>query len=203
MSFVSAVLIAAGESSRMGRPKPLLPWHGMPLIEYQIANLIDSGVSDVVVVVGHQHDSVIPHIAAHGVRHVLNLNYREGKTSSIKAGIHSLALRTTSILLLAVDQPRPSGIIQKVVNSHLNNDALITSPRCAGKGGHPLVFSSALRTELESITEEGHGVREVLLKHDAEIHQVQINDPIIKLDINTPKSYNEAVKRYRTRSTNN
>ncbi len=196
MSFVSAVLIAAGESSRMSRPKPLLPWRGVLLVEYQIASLIGGGASEVVVVLGHRHEEVAPFMSGQGVRHVLNPNYREGKTTSIKAGVRALDPSTTDIVLLAVDQPRPPDVIREVVESHLLSDALITSPRHAGHGGHPLVFSSSLRAELESITEEGQGVREILQANEAEVNEVRFADPIVRLDINTPEDYEKALSQH-------
>jgi len=198
MSLVSAILIAAGESSRMGRLKPLLPWRGTPLVEYQVASLIDGGASEVVVVLGHRHEEVTPFVSGQGVRFVVNPSYRVGKTTSIKAGIRDLDPKTTDILLLAVDQPRPPRIIDAVLRSHLRSAALITSPRYAGRGGHPLAFASALRAELEAITEEGQGIRAVLLAHEAEVNAVPIDDPIVRVDINTAEDYEKALARYGT-----
>ena len=194
MPLVSAVLTAAGESTRMGRPKPLLPWHGLPLIEYQIASLVASGVSEVVVVLGHEHELVAPHVSGDGVRHVVNSEYREGKATSVRAGLRAVDAAASDILLLAVDQPRPPEIISTVIGSHVGRDALITSPRYSGRGGHPLIFSARLRGELEGISEETQGVREVLRAHAAEVNKVAIDDPVIGLDINDPDAYEEALR---------
>ena len=84
MTLVSAILTAAGESTRMGRPKALLPWHGTTLLEHQTACLIDAGAAEVVVVLGHQANAVVPQVKGPHVRHVLNPDYRLGKTTSIK-----------------------------------------------------------------------------------------------------------------------
>jgi len=196
LPLVSAVLTAAGESTRMGRPKPLLPWLGMSLIEYQVASLVESGVSEVVVVLGHEHELVAPHVSGDGVHHVVNAEYRQGKATSVRAGLRAVNAAATDILLLAVDQPRPPEIISQVIDSHIRADALITSPRYLGRGGHPLVFSARLRGELEAISEQTQGVREVFRAHAAEVNEVDIDDPVIRLDINDPEAYEEALRRF-------
>ena len=105
-------------------------------------------------------------------------------------------VRSGHLLVLAVDQPRPPGIIAAVIAAHIQNDGLITSPRYRGHGGHPLLFSARLRDELQAITEEKQGVREVVQAHLAEVNEVKIDDPVVRLDINSPEEYEEARERY-------
>ena len=176
----------------MGRPKSLLPWHGVTLIEYQIRCLLNGGASEVIAVLGHEANTVVPHVNGPSVRHVLNPDYRLGKTTSIKVGIRHIDPHADAILLLAVDQPRTSDIISTVIQAHRQNDALITSPRYQGHGGHPLVFSASLKEELARISEEKQGIREVFEAHSGEIYMLEIDDPIIRLDLNTPEAYEKA-----------
>jgi molybdenum cofactor cytidylyltransferase len=176
----------------MGRPKPLLDWNGMPLIQYQIVSLLNAGVHEVIVVLGHEHELVARQVSGDGVRSVVNPNYKHGKTTSILRGVLSADPDATDFLLLAVDQPGTQDIIERVIESHVKNNALITSPRYDGHGGHPLLFSAILRSELESITDEGHGVREVFDVHRGEVNEVVIDNPIIRLDLNTPEEYKAA-----------
>jgi molybdenum cofactor cytidylyltransferase len=180
----------------MGRPKPLLPWHGVTLVEYQAASLLEAGVAEVIVVLGYRHEIVSPHVRGPGLRYVVNPNYRRGKTTSIKAGLGAVDSEASDILLLAVDQPRPAQIISKVIDSHLRSNALITSPRHRGHGGHPLVFSATLKGELQAISEERQGIREVLQAHRGEVNEVPIDDAIIRLDLNSPEAYEAARARY-------
>ncbi len=197
MTLVSAILTAAGESTRMGRPKALLPWHGTTLLEHQTACLIDAGAAEVDVVLGHGGSAVVTKDKGPHVRHVLNPDYRLGKTTSIKAGLRGANPDADAILLLAVDQPRTSEIISKVIQSHIEKNAAITSPRYQGHGGHPLVFSAALKGELERISEEKQGVREVFQAHRDEVNLVEIDDPMIRLDLNTPDTYEKARRFYK------
>ena len=196
MTFVSAILTAAGESTRMGRPKPLLPWRGIPLVRYQTESLVAAGVAEVVVVLGHQHELVAPQVKGAQVRWLVNPDYGLGKTTSIKAGLRSIAAHATDIVLLAVDQPRTPEIIAAVVDAHTGSRASITSPRYAGRGGHPLAFSARLKGELEAIGEDTKGVRQVLEAHSAEVVEVPIDDPIVRLDINSPEAYEAAKAKY-------
>lgn len=193
---ISAILTAAGESSRMGRPKALLPWRETTLVEYQASSLLQGGATEVVVVLGHEYETIVPHVVGDGVRYVVNPHYALGKTTSIKAGLRELGPEVTDVMLLAVDQPRPPEIVARVVDSHLRADALVTSPRYRSRGGHPLVFSAALRDELEAITEEGQGVRAVFRAHAADVNEVHVDDPVIRLDLNTQEDYRLAMARY-------
>ena len=197
MSGVSAILTAAGESSRMGSPKALLPWKGTTLVEYQVRCLLDAGCAEVVVVLGHAAEIVEPYVTGEHVRHVLNPLYKQGKTTSIKAGLRAIGDDANGILLLAVDQPRTAEIINEVLKAHNTHRPAITSPRYEGHGGHPLVFNAALKPELEAISEEEQGIRQVFQAHRDEVYEAPINDPMLRLDLNTPEAYEEAKQRYR------
>ena len=194
--FISAVLTAAGLSSRMGRPKPLLPWRGKTLVQSQIDALLQAGASEVVVVLGHRAEEVAPYIEGEAVLGVINRQYREGRTSSIRAGLDAVSPNASDIIIMAVDQPRAPRIVSRVIIAHIEADALLTSPRYRGRGGHPLIFSARLLPELSRISEENQGLREVFERHRAEITQVHFDDPAIRLDLNTPEAYNEAFEKY-------
>ena len=196
MPGVSAILTAAGESRRMGRPKPLLPWRGTTLVEHQISALFNAGVSEVVVVVGHEADAVSAQVAGTGARRMVNPDYLQGKTTSIKAGLKAVSADADAILLLAVDQPRTESIIAVVLEAHARGDSLITSPRYEGHGGHPLIFAASLRDELARISEEKQGIREVFLAHRDSVQEYVVDDPMIRLDLNTPDAYEDALRQY-------
>ena len=196
MPDVSAVLTAAGESTRMGQPKPLLPWRGATLIEYQVESLSRAGVSQIVVVLGHESEAVARFVDERSARCVVNEHYRKGRSGSIKAGLAAVDADADAVLFLGVDQPRTSDLIARVVEAHLQKGALITSPRHNGRGGHPLVFSMSLREELANTTEENQGIRQVFRRHDGEVNEVEIDDPMIRLDLNTPDDYENARSLY-------
>ena len=194
MYGISAILLAAGESTRMGRLKAVLPWQNLTLIEYLVQSLQKAGVAEVVVVVGHRGDEVeAPVMGKPGVTTVVNPDYMQGKTTSIKAGLRNVSSSATGILVLSVDQPRPAHIVESVIKAHLEHGAPITCPVYRGHGGHPLVFSSSLLPELSAITEEGQGLREVTLRHKDYTYQLQVDSPIVTVDVNSPEDLEKAL----------
>ena len=195
-TFVSAILTAAGESARMGSPKPLLSWHDTTLLEFQVACLLEGGASEVVVVLGHRADDVVSYVKGDRVRHVVNRRYREGRSTSVRSGVEAISPSCQAIMLLAVDQPRTPQIVSRIVQAHVDGDALITAPRHLGRGGHPLVFSASLKHELLRISEQHQGLREVFQRHRDEVLEVPFDDPVVRLDFNTPAEYEEARGRY-------
>ncbi|MCH7733982.1 MAG: nucleotidyltransferase family protein [Chloroflexi bacterium] len=189
---ISAILLAAGESTRMGSPKPLLDWFGMPLVQSQIDSLLDAGVNSVFVVTGHRAYEVREAIKGNRVQTVVNPNYKEGKSTSVKAGLAALPDNIDAIVLLAVDQPRPSWLIKQVLDAHMARKAVISCPRYEGHGGHPLIFDVGLMLELDRISEHSHGVRAVMRNHSAEINWVETDSPVARLDMNTSDAYEAA-----------
>ena len=191
------VLLAAGESIRMGRPKPLLPWRGTTLVEYQMNSLLRGGCDQVIVVTGKYDAEMAPLLKDRtGIATAYNPNYAEGKATSVRAGIGEVPDRVRSIVLLAVDQPRPAWVIERVLKIHSDFGAQVTSPGYDGHGGHPLVFDSSLRAELAAVTEEGQGIRAIFKRPDLNHHRVEFDSAIVRLDINTPEAYENALATY-------
>ena len=181
----------------MGRPKPLLPWRGTTLVEYQMNSLLRAGCEKVVVVTGKYDAEMMPVLIDRPeIIRAYNPKYAEGKATSVKTGIWELPDDVRSIVLLAVDQPRPAWVIERILNEHTDYGADITSPRYNDHGGHPLIFNSSLRIELASITEQGEGIREIFKKPNITRKDVVFESAIVRLDINTPEAYKEAVASY-------
>ena len=192
----AGVLLAAGESSRMGRPKQTLDWLGEPLVVYQMRQLLEAGVGQAVVVLGHKAATVRPLVEAvedPRVTVVVNPDYLEGKTTSIKLGLRSVGPGAGAILLLAADQPRPAALLRRLAEAHRERGALISIPAHRGKHGHPPLFDASLLPELLRITEEGRGVREVIQRHSGAIKEVAVEDPLVLTNLNTREDYERAL----------
>lgn len=181
----------------MGRSKALLPWFGTTLVEYQINALHAVGIELLIVVTGHRSEEVNSVIGSTDVLVVENRDYCHGKTGSIKAGLSMIPKTCGPIVLIAVDQPRPTWLIRKVIESHRRERALITSPRYRGHGGHPLLFHSTLIPELQDISESTYGLRSVMQQHAQEINWVDVDSPVVRLDLNTQTAYQEALRTFR------
>lgn len=191
-----AILLAAGESSRMGQLKALLPWRGQALIEHQVSALLHGGADRVVVVLGHRADELRPLLERRDdVTPVLNPDYLQGKTTSIKAGLSAIDRGAVhDILLLNVDQPRSAMDIERVVGEHRAGSYAVTVPTCGGKGGHPIALSSELLDELLTIDEESQGIKAVVRRHAESVNRFPLENPEILLDLNTPDQYRAAVE---------
>ena len=192
-----AILLAAGESTRMGTPKSTLDWFGEPLVVAQVESLLKGGVDSVVVVVGATV-SPLEHLlnGMPSVVLVVNRDFKTGKASSVRTGARLLDDRYDNVVLLAVDQPRPAWVVRRVLTCHIAAHALITSPRYKGHGGHPLVFSASLRSELENVTDEHEGVRAIMSRHAHAVNNIKFTSPIVRVDLNTPEEYRTALATY-------
>ena len=196
MPETAAILLAAGESRRMGELKALLPWQGQSLISHQVGALSDAGVDRIIVVLGYRHEELEAELQGKaGTEQVLNPDYLLGKTTSIKAGLRALEKNLPeSLLLLNVDQPRSSAVLSEILRRHRAASPLITIPTHGGKGGHPVVFDGALLDDLSRIEEETQGIREVVRRHSHGIQRSEMDTPEILWDLNTPEQYQAALE---------
>ena len=198
MASVGAVLLAAGVSQRMGRPKALLPWQGLPLITHQIRTLRRAGLRPIAVVLGHRASDISPYAGnEYGASMLLNPFYRKGKTTSLKTGLRALDPRKTdSVLILNVDQPRSQETLETIIDHHNRNSSLITIPTHNRKRGHPVVISLKLFDELMSISEARRGLKQVIHYHTRDVNTIEMTSDEVLLDLNTPEDYKTAYQKY-------
>jgi len=203
----AALLLSAGESRRMGQPKALLPWpfqygEGTTLLAHQIGALKGAGVDRVAVVLGHQAEvlraAVEPVLPGglKGVSWAINAHYRQGKTTSTKAGLAALAQEPCdTLLILNVDQPRTAGTLRGLLEAHRQWGCLITIPTYQGQGGHPVVLDGSLLNELREIDEATEGLRALVRRHRDSVRRVAVDTPEVLWDLNTPEQYQAAVRK--------
>lgn len=181
----------------MGQQKALLAWRGTTLIQHQVHSLLEAGVSQVIVVLGYRAETLRPLVEeVPGIRTVLNLRYRTGKSSSVRAGLRHVEPQVEGILVLAVDQPRSAGVMRRIVAAHRELGSLITYPTHRGRGGHPVIFSRVLLPELMGIRESRQGLREVVERHRSEAARIEVDDPEVLLDLNVPEDYRRVAQPY-------
>ena len=195
MPQVWAILLAAGESSRMGQLKALLPWRNTTLLEYQLHSLLEAGVNQIAVVLGHDADRLKPVVdSVDNASWVMNPDYLLGKTTSLKTGAAALSGQPVSdVLLLNVDQPRNVDTVRVLLERHLASSYRITIPTHGGKGGHPILISAELLPELADIDEESQGLKAVVRRHADATERFEIDDPSLLWDLNTPEQYQKAL----------
>ena len=180
----------------MGAPKPLLDWGGGTLIEYQLSQLREAGADKLIVVLGHRAHEVLPHVHRAGAQAIINELYTEGRASSVRVAAGALPEDTDAVVVLNVDQPRPSWVTRRLLDEGERSGALITVPTFGGKRGHPVVFAGRLAPELREVREATEGMRAVMQAHESEILEVAVDTPVVVLDMNLPEEYEEAKARY-------
>ena len=191
-----AILLAAGESRRMGQLKALLPWQGTSLLAHQVTAIRSGGVDRVVVVLGHRADELKAELdGISGVTWAFNPDYLQGKTTSLKVGVSADEVKQAgTLLILNVDQPRTAETIRSLLELHRETDGLITIPQYKGKGGHPIILDSSLLDELRAIDEETLGLKAVVRRHAEATRRVDVATPEVLWDLNTPQEYQAALE---------
>ncbi len=191
---VSAILLAAGESTRMGQNKALLPWQGKTLLEYHLDQLRQTTVVKPIVVLGFEADKLRALIEkAARVSVTINPDYPSGRCSSIKAGMRMLPSRSEAVMILAIDQPRSYHLLQEMIERHRSDGNLITVPVYEGRRGHPPIFSRSLFPELLEISEETMGLRHIMRSHQEQVAELVTSSPIALVDLNSPGEYERAL----------
>jgi molybdenum cofactor cytidylyltransferase len=195
---IAAIILAAGQSSRMGQHKLLLPLLGKPLLLHVVENALAAGCAEVLVVVGYQADAVRKLLANASVRVIDNPAYAEGQSTSMRAGIAALAPQIEAAMMLLGDQPlvKPA-ILQRLMQAWRDTAKPIVAPYYAGQRGNPVLFARALFPELLSVTGD-QGGREVLQRHAREVEPVPIADADAAQDLDTWQEYQALLKRLGT-----
>ena len=194
----SIIVLAAGDSSRMGRPKQTLPWEGVPLLRSQVEESGKTGARQVVVVLGNdaaEFRTVLPSRLERAELIVIeNPDYERGKTTSVKAGIRAMHSPVDAVVPMAGDSPRPAALLDRLVEAHFAGRKPITYPWFQGVEGHPGVFSMELRDELLEIEEASRGIRGVTERDPARVNRVEFDDPLAIVNLNTWDDYERALR---------
>jgi molybdenum cofactor cytidylyltransferase len=194
--MIVAVVLAAGESSRMGRPKALLPIEGKSFIERIVAELERTAVGKIIIVLGHDAAALRPKIEHLPVTIVVNPDYKKGQLSSLQAAVRYLssAPPVEGMLVHLVDHPYlNAALVDSMIRRFYESHPAIVVPRYGGRRGHPVIFSASLFDELlEAPLEEG--AKAVVNAHRDATVEVETAEAGITIDIDTPDEYRHHVK---------
>ena len=191
--MISAVLLAAGESRRMGSFKQLLTLAGKTFVECCADNLLASRAGEVVVVTGHREAEVRLAMGNRAVRFAHNPDYRSGMSSSIKRGIAALSDYARACLIALVDQPQiGADVFNLAIETYLTEQALIVLPTFEGRRGHPIVLDLKLKDEILNMDPD-QGLRQVVNSHRDQTRFVEVSSEVVLLDFDTPEDYQRAL----------
>jgi molybdenum cofactor cytidylyltransferase len=188
--MIAGLILAAGESSRMGRDKALLVYRGRTFLETIIAMLRDAGIDRIAAVLGHHAQEIRQAANLAEVEVVINPEYHRGQTSSLQAGLHALDQPTLEGLVLClVDHPAAtSTTLRKLLESFRLSRAPVVIPTHQGQRGHPVLISRALFPELLSLGPE-EGANLVVRNYRDRTSFVEVDDGGILLDVDDDVAY--------------
>jgi molybdenum cofactor cytidylyltransferase len=198
--MIVAIVLSGGESSRMGRPKALLPIGGKIFIEQIVEALKATKVGKIVVVLGHNAAAIQERIRQLPITVVVNKDYASGQLSSLLAAIRFLEKekgwrKIDGILVHLVDHPFLSpDLVNLMIDRFYESKKLIVVPHYKGKRGHPVIFSSHLFPELLS-TSLDQGAKAVVHAHRDETLEIDTEDAGVTVDIDTPEEYRQHIGR--------
>jgi len=194
--MIIGVVLSAGESSRMGRPKALLPIEGQRFIERIIRVLGLSRVGRTIVVLGHHAEQLRGQIEHLPVEIVINPDYQSGQLSSLQAAMRHIERddRCAGMLVHLVDHPFIDvALVDKLIDGFFETKKLIVVPRYKEKRGHPVIFSRELFGELLNAPVD-QGAKAVVNAHRQDTLEIDWQDEGITLDIDTPELYRQHVR---------
>lgn len=184
---VGAVLLAAGESRRMGgRPKPLLELAGVPLIRRSLIALSGAGVDEVVVVTGHRADEVERSVADFPVTLAHNADYARGQAGSVRAGLAALQGKLDAVIVALADQPllNAQDITELIAAFKRRGDAAVVIPRVDGERANPIVIGAGVRDEILA-GDVDLGCRKWIASHPARVMHFDTNNAHFAVDLDT------------------
>jgi molybdenum cofactor cytidylyltransferase len=187
---VSAVVLGAGQSRRMGRPKLILPWGGHTVIAQIIATILQAGIADISVVVGPARALIEAALVGFPVRIVENPDAEKlDMLSSLQAGISAQTGSSRALLVFLGDQPQvEEGVIRSVIQRYSETCARLVAPSYQMRRGHPWLVERCMWAELLHLN-PGKTMRDFLNAHGKEIEYIEVDTPSILQDLDTPEDY--------------
>ncbi|MGA8012354.1 MAG: nucleotidyltransferase family protein [Candidatus Acidiferrales bacterium] len=191
---LAAIILAGGESRRMGVPKALLPYRGKTFVEHLLEVTRHPRVGVTRIVVGAHANEIREKLSAHAVEIVVNADWAKGQLSSIQAGIRSLPDGGNDGMILApVDHPIVSApLVAQLIEQFDSSGKAIVLPTYKGRRGHPLIFRASIYPELLATSAEV-GARQVVWAHADDVLEVPTEEEGVILNLNDPEALERAL----------
>ncbi len=191
MKGLAAIILAAGESKRMGLPKMLLDFAGKTMIERVIDNVICPEIENVIVVLGAYSEEIKKKLETQAITFCYNENYKEGMLTSVQCGIRSVPPDTEAVLVFQGDQPFiKKSIIAELTKAWMLSEKGIIMPVYEGKRGHPLLIDKRYFGVIDTL-DSSEGLRALAKLYPEDVLTVETAVPGILRDFDTIEDYNE------------
>jgi molybdenum cofactor cytidylyltransferase len=191
--MISAIILAAGESRRMGQPKMLLPWGKTTVLGQVISTFKAAGVEDTVVIIGGAREQVEEIAKQYGARSVFNADFKNGEMlPSLQRGLEAQSPQAQAALIGLGDQPQvQEGTVRLVCETFMRTQAKLVVPSYQMRRGHPWLVERSLWSELLAM-QQPQSARDFLNRHAEEIQYVQAQTASILADLDTLEDYKKA-----------
>lgn len=188
--MISAIILAAGQSKRMGKPKMLMPWGKLTVIEQVVATFIGAGTGDILVVTGGAREQVEKITEKYPVRRFHNHAYDQGEMlSSLQCGLSAMKKEVEAVVVGLGDQPQiQEESVRAISAAYRRTGATLVVPSYENRRGHPWLVARPLWHEILAMSSP-QTPRDFLRRHAAEIHYVNLETPSILADLDTPEDY--------------
>lgn len=197
---LAGVVLAAGESRRMGTPKQLLPFGERTILERVVDTLLTAGVGEVVVVLGHLADRVRVVLGDRPVKAVVNEAYRQGMLTSVQCGVGAVSADHDAVLFALGDQPQiESAVVNNVIRAYRAGDAGIVIPCYDGKKGHPIIINLLRYREAIINLPESVGLNTLMQDYADDVRFIDVATEDIIHDIDVPEDYTRELARFMER----
>lgn len=185
-ALIAAVVLAAGVSSRMGKPKQTVPLNGVPMLEMVLEILHKSNVGRIVVVLGANAAEVRKRIGFADETVVVNPRFAEGMSGSLKLGLRHVGRGADAAIVALGDQPFVLPLtIDALVAAYEESGALIVIPTYHGVRGNPVLFDKSVFPQIARIRGD-MGAKSVVQENAADVLEVDVPDEGVLVDIDTP-----------------
>jgi len=200
--MIAGLILAAGESSRMGTDKATLTYRGRAFLELMVQTLGEVDIERIVVVLGHHAEDIQRQIKVEAAQVVINPDYRSGQTSSLQVGLRSLiADDLEAILLCLVDHPAVSAeTVRRIVATFRQSGAPVVIPTYQGRRGHPVLIGRQVFDELLQLASDA-GADSVVRRYRPVTQFVEVEDEGVVIDVDDPESYQRLTGRELGRTT--
>ena len=202
--IIKAVLLAAGESTRMGPDnKLLLPLAGKTVLRHMVDTLLAAELDEVIVVLGHQSHAARAVLAGLPIKVVINTHYQQGQMSSVHAGVSAIEEDCDGILIGLSDQPllTVADIHQLVSGFEQRSQGSIVVPTYQGRRGNPIILDGAYRHNL-IVGGQNLGCRRLIEKHPEAVTTLAFDQDHVVVDMDTPEAYQVVKQRLECSSLN-
>lgn len=191
--MISALILAAGQSRRMGQPKMLLPWGSVTVIERVITTFISAGIEDVIVITGGAREQVEGAISPYPVRKTHNEEYAAGEMlSSIQSGLSATSSQAQAALIGLGDQPQiQEKTVRLICEAYRASKSGLIVPSYQMKRGHPWLVARPFWEEFLRL-KSPDTPRDFLNRHTNEILYVSVDTDSILADLDTPEDYRKS-----------